>query len=156
MANKLIIQSQRDPRWKDHKIGNSSITLGAYGCTTTALSSLTSYFGCYKDPVEIQQFQDYTADGLILWDTLRLPPMKFVKRLYGQQDKEIQDAINDPNKGCLIEVKLKSGGSHWLLAIGKVPLSTVYNVIDPWNGDKCTTMRYNNKIIGAAIYSNKI
>ncbi len=152
----MLLLSQRDPRWASHKLGASDLTIGAYGCTTTALSMLTSYFHCFKDPIEIQSFQDYTPDGLILWDTLRLAPFHFIKRIYGQHDDEIQNSITDPNLGCIIEVSLSSGGHHWLVATGKVPLVDAYFVVDPWDAKKKTTLAYKNKITGSAHYSNKV
>jgi hypothetical protein len=115
---------------------------------------LTSYFGCYKDPVEIQKYQNYTPDGLILWDTLRLSPMHFEKRLYTQHDADIQESLKDPNKAVILEVQLKSGGKHWLVATGKVPLINVYMVVDPWDGKRKTTAAYGNRITGSAHYSN--
>ncbi len=149
----MITLSQRDPKWADKFLGSSKLTIGKFGCTTCCISMLSDFFGCYKDPVEIQKYQSYTnidhpqGAGLILWDTLHLGPMKFEKRLYSRNDAEIQKSLKDPKKAVILEVD----GKHWVVATGKVPLTNVYTIRDPWFGDRSTTLRYK-KITGSAHY----
>ena len=149
----LIPISQRDPKWANLKIGHSQLTIGAQGCALSCVSMATSFFGCFKNPQELMNFIDFTTEGLILWQTLRLPPVHFTGRYYGKQDSVIQASLNNPNQVCLIQVTLKSGATHWLFATGKMPLVNAYLVIDPWMGYKSSTLVYNNNITGFAIYS---
>lgn len=47
--------SQRDPRWKDDKLGYSDLTMGGYGCLVTAASILLTYLGKEITPGELNQ-----------------------------------------------------------------------------------------------------
>ena len=91
----MLYLSQRDPRWCEVKLGASKITVGRYGCTTTAVSMLSDYFGAWVRPDEIaHNAKNYTPDGLILWQNLSFPTMKFDKRTYGEHDEEIDAALD--------------------------------------------------------------
>lgn len=153
--------SQRDPQWSNYGIGTSPLTIGHYGCTTCCISMLSSYFGEYKNPIDIQKFQQYTPKGLILWTTLKLPllgnkrPFEFEIRRYGQNDAAIQKSIKDADKACILEIELNSGGKHWVVATGLIEGSNAYTIIDPWYGDRASTNRYGNRITGSAHYIKK-
>jgi hypothetical protein len=45
---KLVPLSQRDPRWRDVKLGFSTLTIGGYGCYITCLAMITG-----KTPIEV-------------------------------------------------------------------------------------------------------
>jgi GH25 family lysozyme M1 (1,4-beta-N-acetylmuramidase) len=47
--------SQRDPRWKDIKLGTSTSTIGGYGCLMTAGSMVARYYGVDTDPARLNQ-----------------------------------------------------------------------------------------------------
>ena len=147
----MRIISQQNPLWSKNKLGASSLTIGRFGCTTCGLSMLSDYFGCYKDPVQIQQFQKYTPDGLVLWNTLNLPKMAFEIRRYGANHAAIQASLKHPDKAVLLEVN----HSHWVVALGKVPLVDAYFIADPWSGSKTTTYKYKNAISGSAHFVRK-
>jgi hypothetical protein len=73
--------SQYDPSWGFVKLGQSPLTLAKFGCTTTSMSMLTDYFGGYVDPPTIaHNVANYTKDGLVIWEKLKFPTMKFDAR----------------------------------------------------------------------------
>ncbi len=153
----MIIENQRDQRWAQVKLGQSNLSIGRYGCTTTCISMLSDYFGCFVDPVELQNHLKYTPDGLILWTTLDLPKMQFARRIRFDDNPgvdytpNILDALKDPDKAVILEVD----HSHWLVALSKVPFANgLYRCADPWFADKCFSSRYN-RITGAAFFARK-
>ena len=144
----MIYESQRDPRWALVKIGDSQLTLGKFGCTTTCLSMLSDYFGCFKSPDMIALHHEwYTPDGLIVWGALKFPNMQFVKRTSAYVDQEIQESINDPKRAVMLNV---NGGTHWVVAIRKALLSNDYVCVDPWTGKRCLAKRDYHNIVGSA------
>lgn len=143
---------QRDPKWSALKLGSSACTLGRYGCTTTAISMLSDYFGSYIDPGQLAtKVLKYTYDGLILWTSVdAIPDMKFEKRVYGQNDAEILKSLKDPAKAVILEVE----GRHWVVALSKIPFMNLYRISDPFFGNKGLSSRY--KIItGSAHFIQK-
>lgn len=136
----MIVISQRDPQWAQIKLGNSPLTVGRFGCTTSCISMIADYFKCYKNPIEIQDFIKYTPDGLVIWESFHLGQMKFEKRLRTRNDAEIQKSLNDPKKAVILEVD----NCHWVVALGKIPFTNIYRIADPWTGTKRTTLAYRN------------
>ncbi len=147
--------SQRDPRWSQTKLGQSSLTIGRYGCTTTCISMLTSYFGIWQSPIEIATAPgNYTADGLVLWPNISsmLKSMKFDKRIQGRNDAEIMASLKDPNKAVILQV---DNGQHWVVAIKKTLFGNDYVIYDPWFGDKRTACGSYKNITGSAHWVKK-
>lgn len=145
----MINISQRDKQWGSHKIGKSDLTIADFGCTLTSICMLADYFGEYHNPIDMQQFQDFTPEGLIIWESLKLKKMKFGKRLRTVDHKEIQISLKDPKKACLLEMQLPSG-KHWVVATSKIPFVDAYGIVDPWDAKKKTTYAYKNQIVGSA------
>lgn len=144
----MKILSQRDLQWSQVKLGISSLTVGRFGCTTTALSMASDYFKCYSSPgIIAQNNNNYTGQGLIIWKNLNFPCFKFFKREYGKNDIGITIALKDPNQIVLLQVQ---DGAHWVLGYSKLLLGS-YKIADPWFGDICLASRYKN-ITGAAYF----
>lgn len=145
--------SQRDPKWCNHKLGSSSLTVGRFGCTTSCLSMLSDYFRCFITPSQIaEHIEWYTKDGLILWINLNFPFFKFVKRGYGQDDIEIQTYLKDPKKAVILEV---NNGQHWVVAIRKTLFGKNYIVADPWLGKDVDCKKVYGNITGYALFSKR-
>lgn len=147
--------SQRDLRWASTKLGNSTLTVGRYGCTTVCISMLSDYFGSPMTPNQIANSKTwYTNDGLILWNMLSFKKMKVerlangnVKRLFGRDDAEIKKSLDDPNKGVILQV---NDGAHWILPIRKTWFTNDYHCVDPWTGKTCTAIGDYKNITGSA------
>lgn len=143
--------SQRDARWANHKMGSSPLTLGRYGCTTTCIADLSTYFGDNLNPQQVCDHIKYTPEGLILWPSANFSKFEFWFREYSRNDVNIRNALADPNLAVILQV---ANQSHWVVATSKTLLGNHYNIADPWFGDKSTTRRYAN-ITGAAYFKRK-
>jgi ABC-type bacteriocin/lantibiotic exporter with double-glycine peptidase domain len=139
--------SQRDPKWNQKRLGASSLIMGRYGCTTTGIADLSTYFGDNLNPAQVADKIKYTKDGLILWQSCKFKNFEFWFREYGRKDTNIKNALADPNLAVLLEV---ANGSHWVVATGNYA-NKVFKIADPWFGDRSTTLRYKN-ITGAAYF----
>lgn len=134
--------SQRDIRWKDIKIGNSTSTIGNYGCTITCLAMLA---GTTPDVVNafLTAVDGFSVDRII-WSKinetklgLHFPDMG---RQYVYNDVAVREAI-EKNGGCLVEVDYDGvvttpSDRHWVLFIGN------HQLIDPWTGTIRPTSSY--------------
>lgn len=134
--------SQRDPRWKDKKIGTSNSTIGGYGCTLTCLSMQAGL-----NPDEFDHLM--TAVGgfqgdLILWQKIHsaVPWLNFPDngRHYTYDNDLVKQAI-EKYGSCLVEVDFDGITStpsdrHWVLYIGN------QRCIDPWTGNEVATSKY--------------
>lgn len=133
---------QRDPRWKDKKIGNSSSSLGGYGCTLTCLAMKA---GTTPDVVDdaLTAVGGFQVD-MILWPKinetnlgLRFPDMG---RHYAYDNDLVLKEIADSGS-CLVEVDFDGvittpNDRHWVLFIGN------QRCYDPWTGNEVATSKY--------------
>lgn len=143
----MISFSQRDPKWSNEKLGQSTLTVGRFGCTLTSICDLSTYFGDNFNPLEGVKKIQFTKDGLILWNSCKFGHFAFERREYGRNDANIDKALKDPNGAVILNV---ANGSHWVVATGHS--GTLYKIFDPWLGDASTMKRYNNNITGAAYF----
>ena len=123
----MILISQQSPKWNFKTIGNSKTTIGAMGCTICGLSMLSDYFGGYKDPAWMSKNLQFMYDKVIWKSIDKVLNFNFVWRGYKYDEKVILDALKDPKKACLLEIRK----AHWVVGIKKVPLLG-YWVADPW------------------------
>lgn len=149
----MVIINQLDKRWSSRKLGASALTFGAFGCTTSCILMLASYFGELVNPIAFAaNAAHYTKDGLILWNSIGLKSMKFVWRFkVNPGDAVIREALKNPNKGILLEVNNK----HWVLALRPTFFGKDYVCADPWGGVKCDVLKKYGNITGAAIFEKK-
>lgn len=162
----MKILSQRNPLWSSVHLGSSNLLMANYGCTTTDLAMLSDYFGCYQDPGKIaHNANNYTKDGLILWNNLKFTHMEFVWRAYGKLGVghvsdyadylRIEAAMKDPNMAVLLQVDY---GKHWVVGIRppnvfeRLIHKGDYLVADPWTGQRDWAKATWNDITGAAYF----
>ena len=138
--------SQRNPEWARARLGESDLTIGRFGCTTTCIANLSSYFKDDLNPIQISQRIKYTPGGLVIWASCIFPSFVFERREVGRNDEEIMKALLDPKRAVILNV---ANGSHWVVAIGGGP---TLRIADPWLGDRSTMARYKNDITGAAYF----
>lgn len=150
----MQILSQRDPKWVSDKLGSSQLTLGKFGCTTTCISMLTDFFGCFQSPPQIaHNVYNYTKEGLIDWHHLNFEKMKFTMRIRSTPGETvINNALKDPNQAIMLEV---NNHSHWVLALRKTLIGKSWIVADPWDGTKCDVLKKYHNITGAAVFIRK-
>lgn len=142
--------SQRDKKWANKKMGISPLTLGRYGCTTTCIADLSTYFGENLNPAQVCDIIKYTPTGLILWQSCKFKKFAFWFREFGRKDVNIRNALADPNLTVILQV---ANASHWVVATGLNP-GGGYRIADPWLGDRSTTARYGQNITGAAYFKH--
>lgn len=146
----MIYLSQRDPRWSNKCLGNSTLTVGRYGCTTTCISMASDYFKCYQSPLEMaSKSSNYTRDGLVIWQNLRFSKMKFVRRYYGEQTAVIDEHLRHPDKAVILQVDNKA---HWVIALRKNLIGKDYVCLDPWDGKKKDVKKAYKNITGFATF----
>ena len=134
--------SQRDIRWKDIKIGNSTSSIGNYGCTLTCLAILAGTTPGVVN-AELTKVGGFLVDRII-WQKINETnlPLEFpdMGRAYAYDNDRVLEAINK-NGGCLVEVDFDGITStpndrHWVLYIGN------QRCIDPWTGNEVATSKY--------------
>lgn len=144
--------SQRDKRWSQKKLGNSSLTMGRFGCTTTSIADLSTYFGDNLNPAQIADKIKYTKDGLVMWPTCVFNKFEWWFREYGRKEVNIRNALADPKLAVILQV---NNGAHWVVATGYDKLNRIFKIADPWFGDRSTMKRYGNSITGASYFRSK-
>lgn len=148
---------QTDPRWSNVLLGASHLTIGRYGCTTTAVAQLSTLWGHPLTPDQIAKRPEcYTkpgdkqGEGLIIWEALNLPGLKFDRRIRVYSPSEIIKDISNPNKAVLLQVNY---GQHWLLAERKVWFRNDFICADPWLGKMVSAIGDYHVITGSAHFS---
>jgi len=130
--------SQRDTRWANQKLGTSSVTIGSYGCTITAISILLETTPNIVNNKMISG-GGYANQNLVNWSKLPIVFSKIKKatRYQAYNNDIVSDAIKKYG-GCLVEVDGKRIGAnrHWVLYIGD------QKMIDPWFGTVKATSYY--------------
>lgn len=145
----MVSYNQRDSRWANQNLGSSNLKMGLFGCTTTAIADLSTYFGDNLNPSQVADWIKY-SNGLVLWQSCRFNHFQFERREYLRNEANILAAIKDPNRAVLLQV---DNGAHWVVATG-VPnwFNWYIKIADPWFGDKADMGRYGNSITGAAYF----
>jgi hypothetical protein len=116
--------SQKDPRWKNIPLGNSTLTIGTDGCLITSLASIADL-----NPILVNEALKTAGafDGaLVVWDKIgsAIPGIRLIKRNW---TKGIL-----PTGICLLEVDWDGSpttdGRHWVVQTGDG------YIMDPWTG----------------------
>jgi hypothetical protein len=136
--------SQRDPKWANKRLGFSTLTIGNYGCTLTALSSLVSYV--YQETYTPDRVNDMLkkaggfVGALVLWSRVPLAfgKLKWMKRVYGYKNWEVASYVYLKKTPVLVEVNGAKIGAprHWVLFLGN------QKAMDPWTGNVISTSHY--------------
>jgi hypothetical protein len=142
--------SQRDPRWKDKKLGFSSYTIGSKGCTVTAFTMLVNYvygsiFGVDQVNDKLKEFDAFAKDqygqkSLLIWykGAQAYPKLKWIERLVNYNNVKTWWYINIHKIPVCVEVNAWSIGAprHWVLFCGDQKCA------DPWTGAIISTSKY--------------
>jgi hypothetical protein len=126
--------SQRDPRWKDIKLGTGSTTISSHGCLITCLAMLA---GTTPDVVneELKRVGGYQNGNLVIWSALDRTNLglRFIERSRVYNNEKVSN-----NLPCIVEVDGSRIGAkqHFVLYIGNK------RMIDPWFGRETDTSYY--------------
>lgn len=150
--------SQRDPRWKDKKLGFSTYSIGSKGCTITCLTALVNYV--YGYDLGVDQFNEAlkAVDGfgkdangqksLVIWAKVPVayPKLKFIYRDYNYNNIKVSWYVYIHKIPVCVEVNATSIGApkHWVLYLGS------QKMMDPWTGTIESTSKY--PATGDALY----
>jgi ABC-type bacteriocin/lantibiotic exporter with double-glycine peptidase domain len=148
----MLSYSQRDPRWSQKKLGQSSLTMGRFGCTTTCIADLSTYFGDNLNPGQMVDRIKYTSGGLVIWQSCVFKNYSFWFRELRRNDTNIHNALIDPDLAVILQV---NKGAHWVVATGQEIATKIFKIADPWFGDRSTMRRYKDSITGAAYFKRK-
>lgn len=142
---------QRDKRWANKTLGQTSRTMAQVGCTTTDVSMAGSWFGEIIDPGTLCKKLRYTADALLLWASIGevFKTMEFEWRFKGYDLWRIDEALKNPKKVLMLNV---DSGGHWVFALRRIPLTKMFWVADPWDGKKKT---YSG-VVGGTVLRAKV
>ena len=134
----MNILSQRDSRWKNKTINNTTSTIGNFGCTLVCLAMLAD-----TTPDIVESKLAFSVDRII-WTSINNTdlPISFpdMGRYYRNNNDKVKEAINK-NGGCLVEVDFDGvistpNDRHWILYIGNG------KAYDPWTGTEISTSKY--------------
>lgn len=166
--------SQRDPRWKDQRLGmKNGTTIGSDGCVITSASMLYTYYGKPTTPDQLDNF--LTDNGLYYdgdnngpmndnlwmpWNASRwLSGVKFDKSIEcPKTDAPIAEIKSylDSGKPVFVWV-LNNGVWHCTLAVGYEGDEIIVN--DPWTGDTVHMSKWGKsveKILEVDFYSGPV
>lgn len=139
----MIYPSQRDPLWRNDFLGKSRSTIGRYGCTTTSISCLSSFYDQYTTPKDLARTIEYTykkkypniEEGLILWQSINKLdlPFRWIWREYQVESfYELRYIAYHPTKSATLNIAY---GKHWVTLLNVSSFKTLI-VHDPFGGLK--------------------
>ena len=125
--------SQKDSRWGDKRIGNSSSLMKDYGCAVTSVSMVLRKKGAGIDPGKMAGQKIFYYD-LIKWPDTWSPGIALVSSIsHGNINwKTIDTEIAKGNPVIAYIGKTNGGGGHYVVITGKD--SKDYIVHDPYFG----------------------
>ncbi len=104
---------QTDSRWSQVTLGSSGKTIGAIGCTTTALSMTESYrTGSVIHPDAMSKKLKYSSSGSLYWPSNYTFVTDSNSFLY-----TIRDLLRQ-GKPVILGCKKSSGSQHWVVVTG--------------------------------------
>lgn len=138
--------SQKDSRWKSKKLGNSTSTIGSYGCLLTCHSMLLRYYGHDLLPDALNELykQKGVFDGDLInyWKVplafpdIQCPPDGFLQCPDVPAPLDVIDFYLDKKMPviALVDFDKATQGvqGHFVLIIGK---DNDYLINDPWSGE---------------------
>ena len=146
----MKLYSQRNPAWASLPLGGSKLTIGRYGCTTSCIAMLASYYGNIKTPADIAKNKGwYTKDGLLIWGNVRLAGMDFVFRYYKYDPVVAKNCMKDPKLSVMLEV---NNGQHWVVAVKPALIGSDIIIADPWTGKYGKALADYHNITGMAVW----
>jgi len=123
----MTLYCQRNPKWTGKTIGKSKSTIGAYGCTISAIASLSSWYGCDHDPAWMAKNLRFLND-LVLWQSVgEKLCFRWKWRQYGYNEKKILDSLKGEKTSVIFQIYSR----HWVVGIRKI--GNYFWIGDPWN-----------------------
>ena len=109
----VVDYKQTDSRWSGVTLGSSGKTIGAIGCTTTALAMLESYrTGTSITPSSMSKKLTYSSSGSLYWPsnyTFVTSSTDYLYTIYG---------LLKQGKPVILGCKKSNGSQHWVVVTG--------------------------------------
>jgi peptidoglycan hydrolase CwlO-like protein len=133
LASTSWYYSQRDSRWGNKKIGNSSSLMKDYGCAVTSVAMVFRKKGAGTDPGKMCREKIFYYD-LIKWPSTWSPGISLSSSISHGNIKwsTIDSEIKKGNPVIVYIKKTSGGGGHYVVVTGKD--SKDYIVHDPYFG----------------------
>lgn len=141
-------------------MGYSNLTLGNYGCLTSALCTLASWFGetltpkvCAKTVFLYTKPVNGKGGGLIIWKQLEnlFQKIKFLYRYYSFNESIIDEyLIKNPNTAVILNV---DRGYHFVAALRKT--QSGYRCVDSYSYPAKIRIYKKSDITGFAVIVKK-
>jgi len=142
--------SQRDPRWKDIKLGTSTVSnIGNYGCLLTSCAMVCKYFGKDTDPLKLNEdmkkVKGFYNGSYWIWGKLSevYPDINFDWDIFNNgnfqsipADLTMIDKLLNEKIPVIVQVDFVPGDKvqeHWVVVKGK---EDDYLINDPWTGEE--------------------
>ncbi len=109
--------SQRDSRWANNYIGNSSYTIFQSGCLVSSVAMVHKYYGYDMDPGDLADKEQYFFWGnmLVPWPG---PGGRDYKLLgYGYPESKIDNELDDDNPVIVGIYANNSAGTHFVVLV---------------------------------------
>jgi len=142
----MTIYNQRDPQWRDKKLGTSSSTIGGFGCAIASLSMLLEAVGVPTKPDQLNDWlkanKGYSGGNLVVWSA--------IDHYSNQKVTFEKNALRSTVFPCLAEVDMVPSTSehnqHFVLALSE------QECLDPWDGRRKTFASSYGKVKSYRIY----
>lgn len=107
--------SQRDSRWADNKIGNSSYSIFESGCLVTSVAMMYKYYGYDTTPADIASHDSYFIFG-----NMRIPwpapgGRSYTMLGWGYPKEKIEDELDDENPVIVGVRANNAAGTHFIV-----------------------------------------
>jgi len=109
--------SQRDSRWANDKIGNSSYSVYESGCLVTSVAMIHKYYGHNMDPGELADEESYFFYGNMLVPWPAPDGLDYSLLGYGYPKSKIDDELDRDNPVIVGVTANNSAGTHFIVLI---------------------------------------
>jgi len=115
---------QKDPRWSDDRLGQTSDTMGTDGCLVTATAMALGNLGFETDPADLNArltaTNSYTPKGWLIWSGIdKVTNGRAEARFHEQVSEDIINSCMIDGYYPLVQFYLPNGRSHWAMIVEK-------------------------------------
>lgn len=126
--------SQKDPRWAEHRLGNTTDTMGSDGCLVSATAMALGNLGLETDPGDLNKkltaAKGYTSNGWLIWSAIdTVTDGRATARYYDDVSNEIIDGCIADGYYPMARFILPNGRSHWSVILRRSEYG--YHMRDP-------------------------
>lgn len=130
---------QKDPRWGQDRLGNTSDSMASDGCLVTAAAMALANLGFTTNPSDLNtrltSTQSFTPRGWLIWDGIRKVTEGRAKAIYHDEvSEETIDSCMLDGQYPLVQFYLKNGRSHWAMIVKRDQRG--YHMRDPLRPSK--------------------